>query len=233
MNQPLNSKDALIEIKNIFFTYEGQDKPTLNIPEFKVMPGENLFLFGPSGSGKTTFLECLAGVLQPNSGSLKILGKDLCLMKPAERDSFRAEHLGYIFQSFNLIPYLTVFENIILPLHLSPARKARLKGSDVHLVIRGLCGNLGIGDLADKKVLELSVGQQQRVAVARALLGTPDLLLADEPTSALDADHREKFLKLLFEVAEHFGTTVVFVSHDRSIENLFSQSLSLQTINQA
>lgn len=227
----MNSNKALIEIQDLQFVYPGQQKPTLVIPEFSVKKGEELFLYGPSGSGKTTLLECLAGVLKPTQGSLKILGQDLSLMSAAARDAFRAEHLGYVFQSFNLIPYLSVRENIELPLHLSGARRARLGSVDTEMVIRALCGNLGIGDLLENKVTELSVGQQQRVAVARALLGKPDLLLADEPTSALDTDHREKFLKLLFELAELYETTVVFVSHDRSIENLFSRTLSLQTIN--
>ncbi len=229
----MSSSDFLLEIENLKFTYPGQSKPTLEIADFKVKAGEELFLYGPSGTGKTTLLECLAGVLRPDSGSLKILGHDLCKMSPAERDAFRSEHMGYVFQSFNLIPYLSVYENIELPLHLSAARKQRLGACDISMVIRGLCGNLGITDIIEKKVTELSVGQQQRVAVARALLGKPDLLLADEPTSALDADHREKFLKLLFELADVYGTTVVFVSHDRSIEKLFSQSLSLQTINKS
>ncbi|QDK37038.1 ABC transporter ATP-binding protein [Bdellovibrio sp. NC01] len=227
----MSSNNALIEIKDLHFTYDGQSKPTLAIPDFSVSKGEELFLYGPSGTGKTTLLECLAGVLKPTSGSLKILGQEMTSMSSAARDAFRAQHMGYVFQSFNLIPYLSVRENIELPLHLSAARKARLGSVDTEMVIRALCGNLGIGDLLEKKVTELSVGQQQRVAVARALLGKPDLLLADEPTSALDADHREKFLKLLFELAELYGTTVVFVSHDRSIENLFSRTLSLQTIN--
>ena len=229
----MNSSSALIEIRDLQFTYAGQQKPTLVIPEFSVQKGEELFLYGPSGTGKTTLLECLAGVLKPSQGSDRILGQDLEKMSDADRDVFRAENLGYIFQSFNLIPYLSVRENIELPLHLSPARRARLGGVDNEMVIRALCGNLGIGDLLENKVTELSVGQQQRVAVARALLGKPALLLADEPTSALDTDHREKFLKLLFELAELYGTTVVFVSHDRTIEKLFSRSLSLQTINRA
>ncbi|HWU42512.1 MAG TPA: ABC transporter ATP-binding protein, partial [Bdellovibrio sp.] len=202
MERVLTSSPRLIEIENLSFTYEGQSKPTLVIPEFSIEKGEELFLYGPSGSGKTTLLECLSGVLKPTQGRLKILGQDLSAMSAADRDAFRAEHMGYIFQSFNLIPYLSVQENIELPIHLSSARKARLGSVDTEMVIRALCGNLGIGDLLEKKVLELSVGQQQRVAVARALLGKPDLLLADEPTSALDADHREKFLKLLFEQAE-------------------------------
>ena len=227
----MSSNSTLIEAQNLQFKYAGAEKPTLVIPQFSVEKGEELFLYGPSGTGKTTLLECLAGVLKPTAGSLKILGRDLSEMSDSDRDAFRAEHMGYVFQSFNLIPYLSVYENIELPLHLSPARKARLGSVDNLMVIRALCGNLGIGDLLDKKVVELSVGQQQRVAVARALLGKPDLLLADEPTSALDADHREKFLKLLFELAELYGTTVVFVSHDRSIEKLFSRSLALHEIN--
>lgn len=227
----MTSSNILIEIRDLQYTYEGQTAPTLRIPEFSVVRGEELFLYGPSGTGKTTLLEILAGVLKPHQGSIKILGMDFAKLSAAERDSFRAEHMGYVFQSFNLIPYLSVQENIELPLHLSPARRARLGSVDTELVIRALCGNLGIADLLGKKVGALSVGQQQRVAVARALLGKPDLLLADEPTSALDVDHRERFLKLMFELSELYGTTVVFVSHDRSMEKLFTRSISLDSIN--
>ncbi len=227
----LNS--PLIEIRDLHFTYEGQATPTLFVPEFTVDSGEELFLFGPSGSGKTTLLEIISGVLAPQSGCLRILGQDLTKMTPAQRDAFRAEHVGYVFQSFNLIPYLSVYENIELPIRLSAVRKQRLGTVDVDMVIRAICGNLGISDLLDKNVTQISVGQQQRVAVARALLGKPQLLLCDEPTSALDTDHREKFLRLLFELAELYETTVVFVSHDRNIEKLFSRSLSMNTINKA
>ncbi|WP_347357219.1 ABC transporter ATP-binding protein [Bdellovibrio sp.] len=227
----MSSSSELITLRDLSYTYSGQTSPTLHVSEFRVSKGEELFLYGPSGSGKTTLLEILAGVLRPTSGTVEILGQDLTKMSDAQRDAFRAEHMGYVFQSFNLIPYLSVRENIELPLHLSASRKARLGTVDTEMVIRALCGNLGIADLLEKKVTELSVGQQQRVAVARALLGKPDLLLADEPTSALDADHREKFLKLMFELSELYGTTVIFVSHDRSIEKLFSRSLSLESIN--
>lgn len=227
----LNS--PLIEIRDVRFTYEGQATPTLFIPEFTVNSGEELFLFGPSGSGKTTFLEIISGVLSPQAGSLRILGQDLTKMSQAQRDAFRAEHIGYVFQSFNLIPYLSVYENIELPIQLSPVRKQRLGTLDVDMVIRAICGNLGISDILEKNVTQISVGQQQRVAVARALLGKPQLLLCDEPTSALDTDHREKFLKLLFELAELYETTVLFVSHDRNIEKLFSRSLSMDLINKA
>lgn len=227
------SSNILIEIRDLQYTYPGNKTPTLNVPEFSVVRGEELFLYGPSGTGKTTLLELLSGVLKPTHGSLKVLDCDFGRMSATERDAFRAEHMGYVFQNFNLIPYLSVQENIQLPLHLSAARRARLGSVDTEMVVRALCGNLGIADLLGKKVGELSVGQQQRVAVARALLGKPDILLADEPTSALDADHRVKFLNLMFELSELYGTTVVFVSHDRSIEKLFSRSISLDSINKA
>lgn len=227
----MKSNSPLIEIKDLKFTYPTAEKPTLYIPEFTVKQGEEIFIFGPSGTGKTTFLEILAGVLTPQEGSISILGQDFVKMSTTERDRFRAEHMGYVFQSFNLIPYLSVYENIELPLRLSKARRAKLDSTDYNLVIRGLCGSLGIADLLDKSVGLLSVGQQQRVAVARAMIGRPDIILADEPTSALDTDHREKFLKILFELAEFYETTVLFVSHDRTIESLFSRAVSLSSIN--
>ncbi len=231
MGKALASSNILIEVRDLQYVYPGHKTPTIQIPDFSVVRGEELFLYGPSGTGKTTLLELLSGVLKPTQGTLKILGCDFAQMTDADRDAFRAEHMGYVFQNFNLIPYLTVKENIQLPLHLSAARRARLESVDTEMVIRAICGNLGIANLLDKKVIELSVGQQQRVAVARALIGKPDILLADEPTSALDTDHREKFLNLMFELSELYGTTVVFVSHDRSIEKLFTRSISLESIN--
>ena len=225
------SSNILIEVRDLQYVYPGHKTPTIHIPDFSVVRGEELFLYGPSGTGKTTLLELLSGVLKPTQGTLKILGCDFAQMTDADRDAFRAEHMGYVFQNFNLIPYLTVKENIQLPLHLSAARRARLESVDTEMVIRAICGNLGIANLLDKKVIELSVGQQQRVAVARALIGKPDIVLADEPTSALDSDHREKFLNLMFELSELYGTTVIFVSHDRSIEKLFTRSISLESIN--
>ncbi|HEY8270109.1 MAG TPA: ABC transporter ATP-binding protein [Pseudobdellovibrionaceae bacterium] len=221
----------LIEVKNIKYRYAKGAQDTLQIAEFSIQKGERVFLYGPSGSGKTTFLEVLAGILKVDQGEVRILGHDLSQMSERSRDHFRAEHLGYIFQSFNLIPYLSVQENIELPLHLSHNRRERLKGEDATSVLRHLCTRLGIITLLDKNVTELSVGQQQRVAVARALFGRPEFILADEPTSSLDMDHRERFLGLMFELCEQYGTTVLFVSHDRTIQHLFSRSVSLDSVN--
>jgi len=224
---------SLIEIKNLKYRYASSNRDTLFIPEFTVQKGERVYLYGPSGSGKTTFLEVLAGILKVEQGEVRILNRDLATLSEKDRDHFRAEHLGYIFQSFNLIPYLSVYENIDLPLHLNQKRRDRLKGEDTQALIKDICSRLGIETFLQKKVTELSVGQQQRVAVARALIGRPEVILADEPTSSLDMDHRERFLHLMFELCEQYGTTVLFVSHDRSIQHLFSRSVSLESINQA
>lgn len=221
---------SLVHLSQIEFSYPGATLPTLRIPEFKVEAGERIFLFGPSGTGKSTFLEILAGVLVPQMGEVCLLDRKIHEMSPADRDHFRADHIGYIFQSFNLIPYLNVQENIELPLHFSSVRRSRLKQPSVAAEVRRLAEGLGIEELLTRRVTELSVGQQQRVAVARALIGAPELILADEPTSALDMDHRSRFLKLLFSMAKEAGTTVLFVSHDRSIQDLFSRALALEAL---
>ena len=223
---------AVIDLQGVEFQYPEAKIKTLNISSLTIEKEERIFLYGPSGSGKSTLLEVLAGVLVPQKGKVQILGQDLAQMSSVERDQFRASHLGYVFQSFNLIPYLSVEENIELPLSLSPDRRKRLEGRSISQEIQHLCERLGIFELRDRRVTQLSVGQQQRVAVARALLGRPELILADEPTSSLDQDHREKFIQLLFQVCSEQKTTVIFVSHDRTLEKLFSIAISFHNVNQ-
>jgi putative ABC transport system ATP-binding protein len=223
----------MIEIQNLKFKYPSTETLILDIPNLKIEKGEKIFLFGPSGSGKTTFLEVLAGINLPQEGSLKIDGQNMAQMNSQQRDQFRSDHIGYIFQSFNLIPYLNVLENITLPLYLSHRRRQRISIDQEEAATREICKFLGIDSFLNRSVTELSIGQQQRVAAARAILGEPELLLADEPTSSLDYDHREKFIRLLFEVCQRTGTTVIFVSHDRSLEKLFDRSISLKEINHA
>lgn len=221
----------LIEMKNLKFKYKDSLPYVLDISDFTLKKSEKVFLYGPSGCGKTTFLEVLAGVMLPQEGVFSLLGKNVLQLSAHQRDEMRAAHIGFIFQSFNLIPYLSVEENALLPLHLSSERRKRvLKGSE-KLQLEVISKSLGIFDLLSKPVTELSVGQQQRVAVARALIGKPEIILADEPTSALDQDHRQKFIELLFEVCEKEQISVVFVSHDRSLQSLFDRSISLPEIN--
>lgn len=223
--------NPVVEIAKLQFRYPSREQTVLQIAQFTLQKNEKIFLYGPSGTGKTTFLELIAGVLTPTAGKVQVLGKDLSTLSASERDRFRGLHVGYIFQSFNLIPYLSVRENIELPTRLLPERKKA--SPNLSEDVQFLTERLGIVDLLDEPVTELSVGQSQRVAVARALLGRPELILADEPTSSLDSDHREKFIELLFELCQKFSSSVLFVSHDRSMEKLFSRSVSLSEINKA
>lgn len=221
---------AILSLQNVEFQYPGSLVPTLKGLNLEVQKGESVFLYGPSGTGKTTLLEIIAGVLSVTNGRHLFLQNDMGKSSAAERDLFRADHIGYVFQSFNLIPYLTVRENIELGLAFSSVK--RQKASQNQNQVQDLTDRLGISNILNKQVTELSVGQQQRVAVARALYGSPELILADEPTSALDFDHREKFIDLLFSVTKQTGATVVFVSHDRTLEKKFSRALSLDQLQE-
>ncbi len=228
--------EAIIDVENL--SYAWPDQPVLlDIERFRLKAGERVFLKGPSGSGKTTLLGLLGGVYLAGRGSVLLLGEDLAQMSSFRRDRFRADHTGYIFQMFNLLPYLSVVENVTLPCRFSPLRRQRAlaRHDNLQAAARSLLASLGLGDsgLLTRPVTELSIGQQQRVAAARALIGSPELVIADEPTSALDADSREAFLKLLFEECAAVGSSLLFVSHDSSLEPLFDRALSLREINRA
>jgi len=221
----------VIELQNLRYRWQGQTRDTLAIANLHVAQGEHLFIKGASGSGKTTLLNLLAGILTPTSGSLTILGQALHGMGSSARDRFRADHMGVIFQQFNLLPYLSVLENVQLPCHFSARRKRQV--GDIRATAYRLLDHLGMdANLRERSVTELSVGQQQRVAVARALIGSPELLIADEPTSALDTDTRDGFLDLLFQEAQAQGSTIVFVSHDPHIASHFPRVVDLREVNQ-
>ena len=226
----------LIQLDAVTFAWPGQSR-LLDIQSFALYRGERVFLKGPSGSGKTTLLGLLGGVLLPDSGSIKLLEKSLADLSAAKRDRFRADHTGYIFQMFNLLPYLSLVENVTLPCRFSAVRRARAlaRSASLEQAALDLLAGLGLSDpqLLRRSVSELSIGQQQRVAAARALIGNPELVIADEPTSALDADSREAFLHLLFAECERGGSSLLFVSHDSSLEQLFDRALSLKDINRA
>lgn len=223
--------EECIYLEDFEFTYPGAQKPTLIISKFALKKGEKVFIYGPSGCGKTTFLESLAGVLTPQKGMLKILNQNLPELSASARDQFRANHIGYIFQSFNLIPYLSVKENILLPLKINKKKSSLLEKAKSEL--NTLVARLGISEILDQPVHQLSVGQQQRVAVARALLPKPEIILADEPTSALDSDHREKFIRLLFDLCQEHQISLAFVSHDRTLIPLFDRAVALNEMNLA
>lgn len=227
-----------LELRDLEFAWPG--KPVLlQIPQFSVAKGERLFLRGPSGSGKSTLLGLIGGVLVPQRGTVRLLGTDLTRLSSAARDRFRGEHIGFIFQMFNLIPYLSVIENVVLPAQFS-ARRAPRAGTgagtaDLRAEASRLLAALGLGaaEYRDHAINALSIGQQQRVAAARALLGGPELIVADEPTSALDHDARHEFLQLLMGECRAQGSTLIFVSHDTSLAPLFDRSVTLGEINRA
>ncbi|CAD5108907.1 ABC transporter ATP-binding protein [Zestomonas carbonaria] len=229
MSQPL------LELSDLGFAWPGQSE-LLDIPRFQLNRGETLFLKGPSGSGKTTLLGLLGGVQKAGRGSIRLLGEELGEMSAGRRDHFRVDHTGYIFQQFNLLPFLSVRENVELPCRFSRLRaeRAKQRHGSVDTAAVALLEHLGLdAGLLARRADELSIGQQQRVAAARALIGQPELVIADEPTSALDADAREAFLRLLFAECREAGASLLFVSHDQSLAPLFDRSLSLAELNRA
>ena len=227
---------AIIHIQDLQFTWPGQTAPCLDIPELIVHTGERIFIHGPSGSGKSTLLGLLGGVLTPERGTIRVLGAELSRMRPALRDRFRSDHVGFLFQLFNLVPYLPVIDNVVLPCRFSARRRAQAvaTGNSVRDEALRLLSHLDIEPaLLARPVTDLSVGQQQRVAAARALLGRPEIVVADEPTSALDADRQAAFLKLLLQECDDAGATLLFVSHDRRLATHFSREIALPSLNRA
>jgi putative ABC transport system ATP-binding protein len=226
---------AAIEVADLVFAWPGKP-PLLRIDRFVVARGERVFLRGASGSGKSTLLGLVGGVLAPASGSVRLLGTEISALSAAARDRFRGEHLGFVFQMFNLIPYLGVLQNVMLPALFSTGRARRI-GEPAALRAEAvrLLAALGLSDasMLEREVTQLSIGQQQRVAAARARLGRPEIIVADEPTSSLDHDARENFLRLLMDECRAQGSTLLFVSHDTSLGPLFDRVESLADLNRA
>lgn len=229
--------EPAVRLADVRFRWSESAPLTLDIPAFDVRAGERVFVEGPSGGGKTTLLNLLGGVVRPEAGVVSVLGRDLARLSGRARDAFRADRIGFVFQMFNLLPYLSTVENVLLPCRFSAARRARAAAREGGLQgeARRLLGRMGldVDDLAGRPASRLSVGQQQRAAAARALIGAPGLIVADEPTSALDADSRDAFLDLLFQEAEAAGAAVVFVSHDAGLAGRFDRRIALRAINRA
>ncbi|TKB06799.1 ABC transporter ATP-binding protein [Desulforhopalus sp. IMCC35007] len=229
--------EPVVDISRLSFSWSKTLLPVLEMSHFRVESGELLFIMGPSGSGKSTLLGLLTGILTPQQGEVRVQGQNISQLKGAARDRFRADNIGYIFQIFNLIPYLSVVENVTLPCQFSSLRKKKIQeqGTTPYDEALRLLAHLNLTDpgLLEKPVVELSVGQQQRVAAARALIGSPSLVIADEPTSSLDTEHRESFLRLLFSECSRSGATLIFVSHDTSLMPLFDRVVEFKKINTA
>lgn len=218
-----------LSLKDVSFQWRGASAFRLSVPDFSVAPGESVLLLGESGSGKSTLLSLICGVVAAQSGVVTVAGTDLGGLRPGARDRFRAERIGVIFQQFNLLPYARVSDNICLPLRFAPERRKR--AGDAGAEARRLCAALGLpANAAATPAGRLSVGQQQRVAVARALIGRPGLIIADEPTSALDAATQNAFLDLLFDQVAQAGGAMLMVSHDSRLGERFDRVLHLSDI---
>ncbi len=227
----------IVELTDLRYAWKNGSAPVIDIPSLALEAGERVFLWGPSGSGKSTLLALLGGVILPQAGSLRVLDHDLARMSGPQRDRFRADHIGVIFQLFNLVPYLSVVENVTLPCRFSRRRTERAlrRSPSVEQEARHWLSALELSDpkVLDRPVAELSVGQQQRVAAARALIGAPALVIADEPTSALDADLKDSFVALLLAECARQETTLLFVSHDRSLLPHFDRDVDFVALNRA
>ncbi len=218
----------IINLNNVCFSYpETPNKKALNIPSWTIAAKESVFVYGPSGSGKSTLLNLLSGMLVSDQGDVSILNKSLNKMSAPQRDRFRAKHIGYVFQQFNLIPYLNAVENIQLATNFAKNKKQETKQE-----IENLLKKLNIQPSEwQKPTSQLSIGQQQRVAIARALINKPEILIADEPTSSLDQDNRDNFMSVLLSLVEENNMTLVFVSHDKTLSKHFKRVESLSDIN--
>ena len=204
---------SAVALQDVSFGYE-TGSPIVQVKELHIEKGKRVFLHGSSGSGKTTLLGLISGVLLPQRGSCEVLGKELTQLSLSPRDRHRGSEMGYIFQSFNLIPYLSVKENIELPCRVHAKRRKRITAPTLDEEVARIAERLDLHNYLGRGVTRLSTGQQQRVAIARAVIGRPRLVIADEPTSSLDSDRRESFLQLLLEVCDEARATLIFVSHD-------------------
>ena len=230
---PTAATPDVIRMAGVRFAWPGRNPFSMTVDAFALPRGRRVLLIGPSGSGKSTFLGLICGIVAPQTGAVEVLGTDITRLAPSARDGFRAEHCGIIFQIFNLLPYGTVIDNVLLPLSFAPARRSRAAatGKVEDEAVR-LLSRLGLDPdhIRGASAANLSVGQQQRVAAARALIGAPELIIADEPTSALDRNRQAAFLDLLFAEAAQAATALIMVSHDESLAPRFDQVMRLDDI---
>ncbi|OIQ32897.1 MAG: methionine ABC transporter ATP-binding protein [Alphaproteobacteria bacterium MedPE-SWcel] len=220
-------QEPALMLQDLRFTWPGRASFGLSVPEFWIGQGQSVLLLGESGSGKSTLLSLICGIVTADRGRVEVGGCDLSTLGAGARDRFRAERIGVIFQQFNLLPYASVADNIQLPLRFAPERRNRAAPEEA----AALCAALGLPEgITGTTAGRLSVGQQQRVAVARALIGQPPLIVADEPTSALDAAAQDSFLGLLFDQIAATGASLLMVSHDERLGARFDRVLRLADI---
>jgi len=217
----------MLSVENVVKSFrlpDGSRLPILNVPHFAASEAEQLALVGQSGSGKTTLLHVIAGITRPDAGRVSLNGTDITSLAEAGRDRFRARHIGYVFQTFNLLPGFTALENVLLGMSFIGVRPD-------HQRARLLLERVGLAGRLHHKPSMLSVGEQQRTAVARALANRPKLLLADEPTASIDARHQQQVLDLIRKTCREDGVTLILVTHSREVAEQFDRVERLESIN--
>ena len=221
--------NPILKLKDVHYQWPGRIPFNLNVHNFSIRPAETVLLLGESGSGKSTLLSLICGTITPSKGTINLNGRDLKKLSPAMLDQFRVEQIGIIFQQFNLLPFGNVLDNILLPLRFAPKRRGRVLRPKI--AAEKLCRQLGLteGSLYMRSS-NLSVGQQQRVAAARALIGNPPLIVADEPTSALDSESQTTFLDLLFKQTLSGNTSLLMVSHDERLSKKFDRVIRMDEV---
>lgn len=218
----------LIKIKDLEYKVLNNSNFSLKIRNFKLNKSESLLIYGDSGAGKSTFLNLISGALNFNKGEINILGTAVSKISSSQKDIIRGDHFGIVFQTFNLLPYLTVKNNILLGKAYSKKKELKSNNEDVKALMDKLA--LNYEELIDRKAYELSIGQQQRVAVARALIGKPEIILADEPTSALDSNSQKEFINLLFKSLDDNEQGLIMVSHDNKLSKKFKTVKNINEI---
>ncbi|HZZ30210.1 MAG TPA: ABC transporter ATP-binding protein [Pirellulales bacterium] len=216
---------TLENVKKSFFEPGGGRLPILNVRHFHVAAGEQMVLIGRSGSGKTTLLHLIAGISRPDEGVIRIDGVDIARLPEAGRDRFRADKIGYVFQTFNLLPGFTALENVLLGMSFATGRAKPERAK--HLLDR-----VGLAHRLHHKPAQLSVGEQQRVAVARALGNKPKLLLADEPTANIDTRHQQQVVDLIRDTCREENVALVLVTHTPQVAEQFQRVENLEQVNQ-
>jgi ABC-type lipoprotein export system ATPase subunit len=225
MSQPAGPVLRLASLAKSFRAPDGALVPVIDVPAFSLAAGEQVALRGSSGSGKTTLLHLVAGILAPDRGEVWVAGKDMAVMPEAARDAWRAATIGYVFQTFNLLQGYTALENVLLGMMFG-------RGADTAHAA-ALLDRMGLAHRRDYRPRQLSVGQQQRVAVARALANQPKLVLADEPTGSLDRRHAREALHLIREVCHESGAALLLVSHDERVLATFEHMQDFAAMNRA
>ncbi|HEV3340581.1 MAG TPA: ABC transporter ATP-binding protein [Pirellulales bacterium] len=216
----------LTDVQKSFVEPDGTPLPILDIPHFEVAAAEQMVLVGRSGCGKTTLLHVIAGISRPDRGRVEINGCDIVTLPEAGRDRFRADNLGYVFQTFNLLPGFSALENVLLGMTFARGRADRDRATS-------LLNRVGLGHRLTHKPAMLSVGEQQRVAVARALANRPKLLLADEPTANVDSRNQQQIIDLIRQTCAEEQVALVLVTHTPEVAGQFSRVERLDEFNQA